>query len=148
MKKKLIILLPILLIVGGGFYKMKVAKAAPVPKVKVHGEIYILGKDFLINLSDGRYAKLNVALVFDHGYSAVAAGGGHGAAAAPPEGYGTLTQEALVRDIVTDTLTDSTAHELTDREDREKLKKRVVKRILKSTDVKVEEVLFTDVAVQ
>jgi flagellar basal body-associated protein FliL len=114
----------------------------------VHGEVYVLPKDFLVNLSDGRYAKLNVALVFDHGYTAAAAAGGHGAATDVPDGYGVLTQEALVRDIVTDTLTDSTAHALTERKEREELKERVAKRIKKSTDVKVHEVLFTDVAVQ
>jgi flagellar basal body-associated protein FliL len=138
MKKKLMFLLPVLLI-AGGVYKFVLAKpAAPAPKPKVHGEVYVLPKDFLVNLSDGRYAKLNVALVFDHGYTAAAAAGGHGAATDVPDGYGVLTQEALVRDIVTDTLTDSTAHALTE----------VAKRIKKSTDVKVHEVLFTDVAVQ
>jgi flagellar FliL protein len=147
MKKKLMFLLPVLLI-AGGVYKFVLAKpAAPAPKPKVHGEVYVLPKDFLVNLSDGRYAKLNVALVFDHGYTAAAAGG-HGAATDVPDGYGVLTQEALVRDIVTDTLTDSTAHALTERKEREELKERVAKRIKKSTDVKVHEVLFTDVAVQ
>jgi flagellar basal body-associated protein FliL len=148
MKKKLMFLLPVLLI-AGGVYKFVLAKpAAPAPKPKVHGEVYVLPKDFLVNLSDGRYAKLNVALVFDHGFTSVPAGGGHGGGTDTPEGYGVLTQEALVRDIVTDTLTDSTAKALTGRKEREQLKEKVAKRIKKSTDVKVHDVLFTDVAVQ
>jgi flagellar basal body-associated protein FliL len=148
MKKKLMILVPVLLLAGGG-YKFALAKpAAPAPKPKVHGEVYVLPKDFLVNLADGRYGKLNVALVFDHGFTAAPAGGGHGGGTEAPEGYGVLTQEALVRDIVTDTLTDATAEQLTDRKEREVLKEKVAKRLKKSTDVKVHEVLFTDVAVQ
>ena len=72
---------------------------------KVHGEVYVLPKDFLVNLSDGRFGKLNVALVFDHGFTAAPAAGGHGAGTEAPEGYGVLTQEPLVRAIVTDVLT-------------------------------------------
>ncbi len=148
MKKKLMILVPILVLAGGG-YKFALAKpAAPPPKPKVHGEVYVLPKDFLVNLSDGRYAKLNVAMVFDHGFHAAPAGGGHGAAPEAPEGYGVLTQEALVRDIITATLTDATAKQLIDRHEREELKHKVAKKIKKSTDVKVHHVLFTDVAVQ
>ncbi len=84
MKKKLKIVLPLaLLIVGGGMYKMVLAKPAPAPKPKVHGDVYVLGKDFLVNLDDGHFAKLGVAIVVEHGTAApVAAGGGHGAA--PP----------------------------------------------------------------
>ena len=147
--KKVMLLLPVLVLAGVG-YKFFLAKpAAPAPKPKVHGEVYVLPKDFLVNLADGRYGKLNVALVFDEGFSAAPAAGGHeGGGTAAPEGYGVLTQEALVRDIVTDTLTDSTAEELTDRKERDELKEKVAKRILKTTDVKVHEVLFTDVAVQ
>jgi flagellar basal body-associated protein FliL len=148
MKKKLMLLVPILVLAGGG-YKFALAKpAAPAPKPKVHGEVYVLPKDFLVNLSDGRYGKLNVGLVFEEGFTAAAAAG-HGAGATePPEGYGALTQEALVRDIITDTLTDATAEQLIDRREREELKEKVAKKIKKSTDVKVHEVLFTDVAVQ
>jgi flagellar protein FliL len=146
--KKVMMLLPVLVLAGVG-YKFFLAKpSAPAPKPKVHGEVYVLPKDFLVNLADGRYGKLNVALVFDHGFTAAPAASGHGGGTEAPEGYGVLTQEALVRDIVTDTLTDSTAEELTDRKEREELKEKVAKRILKTTDVKVHEVLFTDVAVQ
>ena len=76
MMSKLKILLPVLLLVGGGAYKFVLAKPKvkePVPKV--HGEVYVLPKDFLVNLSDGRFGKLNVALVFDHGFTAAPAAG-------------------------------------------------------------------------
>jgi flagellar basal body-associated protein FliL len=150
MKKKLKFVLPLaVLILGGGMYKMVLAKPAPAPKPKIHGEVYVLGKDFLVNLEDGHFAKLGVAIVVDHGSAVPPPAGGHGAAAVkPPEGYGPLPQEAAVRDIVTDTLTDVGEDELTDREGREELKGRILKRVKQGTDVPIHEVLFTDVSVQ
>jgi flagellar basal body-associated protein FliL len=151
MKSKLKFIVPIALIaVLGGGYKFGFAKDAPkAPKPKVHGEVYVLSKDFLINLEGGRYAKLGVALLIEHGTAVASAeDGGHAAPAEPPEGYGTLPQEALVRDIITDVLTDSDADELTSKDGRHKVKEQVLKTIKKSTDVHIEDVLFTDVAVQ
>ena len=145
MKKKKIIL-PILVVVlaGAGFKFMAPSKAEP--KLKVHGEVYVLPKEFVINLADGRFAKLGVGLVLPP--EALAAAAGHGGGTAPPEGYGPLPQEALVRDLVTDTLTDGSADELVGKEGRERLKEKILKQIKKHSDVKPEEVLFTDVAVQ
>ncbi len=150
MKGKLKIVVPLaLLIVGGGMYKMVLAKPAPKPEKKVHGDVYVLGKDFLVNLDDGHFAKLGVAIVVTHGTAVPPPAGGHGAAAPkPPEGYGPLPQEAAVRDIVTDTLTDVRQDELTDREGRDRLKERILKRVKQGTDVPIHEVLFTDVSVQ
>jgi flagellar basal body-associated protein FliL len=147
MKSKLKFIVPILLIVVGGVYKFVLAKpGAPAPKPKVDGQVYVLPKEFLINLSGGRFAKLSVGLVLDHTQSIVAEGGHE--AAKPPEGFGTLPQEAVIRDLVTDALTDGSADSLVSEHGREKLKSRLLVSIKKKTDVKVEEVLFTDVAVQ
>jgi flagellar FliL protein len=146
MKKKLLIILPVLLVLGG-VYKFVLAGPSAEAKHKVEGEVYVLGKDFLINLDEGRFVKLNVALVIEEG-SALPAGGGHEAAATPPEGFGTMPQEAVVRDIVTNTLTDQPGRRLISREGRERLKKRILVQITKKTDVKAHDVLFTDVAVQ
>ena len=63
-------------------------------------------------------------------------------------GFGTLPQEAVIRDIVTDRLTDDDAESLVSEHGREKLKKQLLRSIKRKTDVKVEDVLFTDVAVQ
>ena len=101
-------------------------------------------KEFLVNLAGGRFAKLQVALVVEH---LPVAAGGHGAAV-PPEGYGTEPQEAVIRDIITDELTDVSDRELIGREGRERIKKRILGSIKKHTDVHVEEVLFPDVTVQ
>jgi flagellar FliL protein len=87
-------------------------------------------------------------MVFDHGFTAApAAGGEHGATEAP-EGYGALAQEPIVRSIITDTLTDASADDLTNKTHRNEIEEKIAKRIAKNTDVKVHEVLFTDVAVQ
>lgn len=146
MKSKLKFIVPVLLIVLGGAYKFVLAKpAAAEPKPKVDGQVYVLPKEFLINLSGGRFAKLSVGLVLDH-TQAIASE--EKEAPKPPEGFGTLPQEAVIRDIVTDRLTDDDAESLVSEHGREKLKKSLLLSIKKKTDVKVEEVLFTDVAVQ
>ena len=144
MKKKLLIILPIVLLLVGGGYKLVFAKSDPKPKV--HGVVYPLPKEFLINLADGRYAKVNVALVLDHSMEEELAGGGHGAK--PPEGFGPLAQEGLIRAIVTDTITDAEADDLIAPKGRTHLKEKILKRIETSSDVKAHEVLFTDMAVQ
>ena len=146
MKKKLKIIIPLALLLAGGAYKMVLAKPAE-PEAKVHGDVYVLPKEFVLNLDDGRYARLGVGLVLEPG--ALAAGGGHGAEAVkPPDGYGPLPQEALVREIVTDHLTSADPDELTDRRGRRKLKKEILETIHAETDVHAEKVVFTDVAVQ
>jgi flagellar FliL protein len=149
MKSKLKFIVPLLLVLLGAGYKFALAKPAPAPKPKVEGEVYVLPKDFLINLEGGRFAKLGVALVFHHGFSSVPVAGSHGGtAAAIPEGYGVLAQEAVIRAIITDTLTDEPASRVQSKKGRHKLQEDILHRIEKETDVKAEHVLFTDVAVQ
>jgi flagellar basal body-associated protein FliL len=148
MKKKLMIVLPVLLVVLGGAYKFVLAKPKEAEaKPKVDGSVYILEKEFLVNLHNGRFAKLTVALVLAHDDTSTAAAGGPGATT-PPEGYGAMSQEAVIRAIVTDDLTDVTAADVIDREGREHLQEKILKDILKKSDVKAEEVLFPDVTVQ
>lgn len=149
MKSKLKFIIPIvLLIVAGGAYKFVLAKPAKADPPKIAGEIYVLPTEFLLNLADGKYAKLKVGLIMEAGAHTAAAGGGHGAAVEPPEGYGSLPQEAVVRDIVTDEITEVGGHELTSEKGRDKLKKEILERVHKQTDVHAESVLFTDVTVQ
>jgi flagellar basal body-associated protein FliL len=147
MKKKLMIVLPVLLVVLGGAYKFVLAKPKTAEaKPKVDGAVYILQKEFLVNLHDSRFAKLTVALVLAHDDTSTAAGGEEGAS--PPEGYGAMSQEAVVRAVVTDDLTDVKAADVIDRDGRERLQDKILKDLKKNTDVKVEEVLFPDVTVQ
>jgi flagellar FliL protein len=147
MKKKLMIALPVLLLALGGGYKFKFAKAGEAEaKPKVDGTVYILQKEFLVNLHDGRFAKLTAALLLAHDDTSTAAGGHE--AASPPEGYGAMSQEAVVRAVITDDLTDAKASEVIDRKGRERIQEEILKDLKKKTDVKVEEVLFPDVTVQ
>jgi flagellar basal body-associated protein FliL len=146
---KLKFILPLVaLLVLGGAYKTVLAKPPEKkPEPKVHGLVYVLPKEFLLNMKDERYAKLTVALVLPHDEPTAPAESGH-APPEPPEGWGTLPQEAVVRNIVTDTLTGIDADKLVEPEAREKLKKKLLKQIKKHSDVHAEDVLFTDVAVQ
>src|SRR3954469_3396996 len=113
MVKKLIPVI-IALVALGGVYKFVLAKPkAAEAKPKVEGTVYVLGKEFMVNLADGRFAKLTVALVLDpKDESAAAAGGEH--TAKPPEGFGTMAQEAVVRDLITDQITNAHDAELID----------------------------------
>jgi flagellar basal body-associated protein FliL len=132
----------------GGVYKFVLAKpAAAKPKPHVEGTVYVLGKEFLVNLADGRFAKLTVGLVLDEKDTSTAAAGGE-SAAKPPEGFGTMAQEAVVRDVITDDLTDAKDSDLINRPGRAKVKKEILKDLKAKTDVKVDDILFTDVTVQ
>ena len=140
------ILIPILLVVAIGAYKFVLAKPTAEAKPKVQGTVYVLGKEFLVNLHDGQYAKLTVALVLAHDDTSTEASGHEGAT--PPEGYGPMAQEGIVRAEVTDVLTDATDQQLIEPAGRHELQEKILKRIRRGTDVKVDEVLFPDVTVQ
>lgn len=149
MQGKLKFILPLVaLIVLGVGYKTVLAKPKELPPPKVHGQLYVIPKEFLINLADQRYAKLTVALEVSHDEVLVAEAGGHGGGSTAPEGWGTMPQEAVIRTLVTDTLTGIDGDKLIEPESREKLAKKLLEKIKKHSDVKAEHVLFTDVAVQ
>jgi flagellar FliL protein len=149
MKSKLKFIIPILLlVVAAGAYKFVLARPAKADPPKIAGEVYVLPTEFLLNLADGKYAKLKVGLIMEVGAHTAAAAGGHGGGGEPPECYGTLPQEAVVRDIVTDAVTEVGGQELTSTKGRAKLKKEILERVHKETDVHAKSVLFTDVTVQ
>jgi flagellar basal body-associated protein FliL len=141
-KGKLKIILPLaLLLVLGGLYKVVLAKP-PTGHHKVDGQVYVLPKEFLLNLAGNHFVKLNVGLVLAPGEVPTST------TTPPPDGFGPLPQEAVVRDVVTDTITDTDASQLVSRKGRNALKAKVLKGLRARTDVKVKDVLFTDVAVQ
>ena len=147
MVKKIVPLVALLAVLGG-VYKFVLAKPAKAePKPHVEGIVYPLKKEFLVNLKDGRYVKLTAGLVLAHDDSAHLPAGGHGAAS-PPEGYGDMAQEGIVRSLITSELTDKPAEDLTSESKREEVQKDIVKLIKKKTDVKIEEVFFSDLTVQ
>ena len=147
MNKKIIIAV-VALVVLGGAYKFVLAKPkAAAKKPHVEGTLYVLQKEFLVNLADSHYAKVSAALVLDPKDHSTAAAGGHGAPA-PPEGYGPMSQEAIIRAIVTDELTGKPAEELEDAKKRDKVREHILERIHKETDVHADDILFPDLTVQ
>jgi flagellar FliL protein len=141
-RRKWIVIAVGVLVVAGLAYKMVLAPKSE-SKERVDGTVYVMPKEFLLNLAGGRYAKVTVALVLAPGQST---GGGEGAA--PPEGFGTLEQEPLVRQIVTDNLTGVSAGALTSRGQRHHFQARIRKEVDRTTDVKVKGIVFTDLVVQ
>ena len=150
MKSKLKFIIPLtVLILLGGVYKFALAKPPVEEKHKIEGIVYVLPKEFVVNLDDGHFAKFNVALVLDHSQpTAPEPAGGHEGPVEPPEGFGTLEQEAVLRDIIVDEVSGAASDDLVKRKPRTKLKKKMLKEIKQHSDVKVEEVLLTDIAVQ
>jgi flagellar basal body-associated protein FliL len=145
---KKIIIAVLALVVAGGAYKTVLAKPKETgKKPNVVGTLYVLQKEFLVNLADSRYAKVSAALVLNPKDHSAAAAGGHGAPV-PPEGYGAMAQEAVVRAIVTDELTGRPADDLEDPRKREKVLEHILERIHKETDVHADDVLFPDLTVQ
>ena len=140
-KKKLIAAVLVVLAAAAA-YKFVLASPSDAD-ARIHGQVYVLPKEFLINLADGRFAKLTVALVLPSDEKVEPEKG-----TTPPEGFGPLPQEGAVRAVVTDVMTDSSADDLIDQAGRARLRKRLLRSVRHETDVKAKKVLFTDVAVQ
>ncbi len=143
MKGKLKIILPVLLLLlvggGGGAYFFvlapKPAKAAPP---KVVGTLFDLQPEFVVNLSGGHYGKVSIALLMTAGVPAAPASGG----------TATLPEDAVVRALITNDLTGLPTSTLINRPARMAIEQKILKDLQAKTDVKVTEVLFTDVVVQ
>lgn len=144
-RKKLIIIVGVVLVVLGGAYKFVLNPAKPV-KDKVAGELYVLPKEFTINLADGHYTTVTVALLLAPGQSDGSTGGE--GASTEPAGFGTLPEEPLIRDLITGVITNQTSDTMISPQGRSHIKAVILKAIRQKTDVKVDAVLFTDVAVQ
>jgi flagellar basal body-associated protein FliL len=140
-KGKLKFILPVILLLAGGggayFFVLapKPAKAAPP---KVEGTLFPLSPEFVVNLDGEHYGKVSIALLLSAGAPAASA---DGAAV-------TLPEDAAVRAIVTNDLTGLPSSSLIDRPKRNGIEKKILTDLQKKTDVKVTEVLFTDVVVQ
>lgn len=147
MKKKIIIIIPVILLVGFVGYKMFGPKP-PEPKHKIEGPLVKLDPEFLINLSGGSFAKITVAMELKEddplAEELIAAGGGHGggAAEAPPH-----PQEDVLRSLVTSEFTGQKPDALLNSQTREELLLDLKKRISQKTDAKVKEIMITDITV-
>lgn len=144
-KKKLIILL--LVVLGGGGYAAK-TMLLPKPataKPKIAGTIYVLPKGFTFNLTDGRYATATIGLVLAAGQTDGSTATG---ATTTPAGIGTLPEEPAVRAIITNAVTNDDSKTLLSANGRARLEQDILHQIGTTTDVKVTQILFTDLAIQ
>ena len=146
--KRKFILIGVVIVALGIGYKMTSAKAAP--KLKIKGTVYEMPASFLLNLSGNEYAKLNVALLLAPGQSDVAAAGATASTSSSSgeSEIGTLPEEAVIRAIITNTVTGQPSNTLIAERGRVRIKRRILDEIRKQTDVKVESVLFPDLTVQ
>lgn len=144
--KKVLIPLILLLVVGGVGAKMFLLPKKAKAKLVVNGTIYVLPKQFELNLSDGKYATMTVALLLAPGQSNGATAAN--ANATTPAGFGTLTQEPIIRSIVTSDVTNDPSKVLLSTSGRAELQKEILHGIKTQTDVKVTKVYFTDLAIQ
>ncbi|HXA54423.1 MAG TPA: flagellar basal body-associated FliL family protein [Solirubrobacteraceae bacterium] len=135
--------LVLLLVLGVGYTMTKPKKTV---KMKIPGTIYALPQSFLLNLNEGHYAKLSVALDLAPGQSDGASA--TGSSSSSGEGAGTLPEEPAVREIVTDAITGQSGSALVSNQGRNAIKHEILDDIRKQTDVKVEAVLFPEVTVQ
>ncbi len=141
-KVMIAVILPIL-ILGVGY---TMSKPKPVNKDKIKGTLYVMPKDFLINLTDGRYAKVTVGLELAPGQSDGASA--VGASSSSESTVGTLPEEPLVREIVSNTLTNQSGEALISAPSRSAIKHQILLAIEQQTDIKLEAVLFPDFTVQ
>ncbi|OJU79963.1 MAG: hypothetical protein BGO11_06480 [Solirubrobacterales bacterium 70-9] len=139
-RRALIIGLVVAVVAAGLAYKMVLAPKSE-SKDRVDGTVYVMPKEILVNLADGRYGKLTVALVLAEGQST-----GEGAPAA--EGFGTLPEEPLVRQIVTDELTGVPAATLISRAGRHRIQRKIRRAVDSTTDVRTTAIVFSDMVVQ
>jgi flagellar basal body-associated protein FliL len=144
-KKKLLI--PVALIVLGLGASHVMAKPQKAPKLKIAGTLYVMPQSFLLNLDEGHYAKLSVALELAPGQSTGAAAAG-GSSSGSGESAGTLPEEPAIREIVTNAVTGQSGSTLVSASGRGQIKHQILMAIRHHTDVKVESVLFPEVTVQ
>lgn len=145
MNKKILIPLIVVLVLIAAYagYSLTKPKKKVIPP-KINGTVYILQKGFTINLASGQYATLTVALLLAPGQSE----GVTDPSNPPPTGFGSLTDEAPIRAIITNDVTDQPSSALITRKGRAALEHEILDNINSETDTKVSAVYFTDLAVQ
>jgi len=145
-KKKLMIIGPVVLLLALVAVKMVVLKPAPPDEAKLAKEpgiTYTIEDPFAVNLADGgtHFAKVGVALRFSKlSEGEVVKGEGD-----KPD---TVEEAAELRDIVISTLQSKTSAQLATAAGRESVKKSIVERVNKHTDYKIVDVYYTEFAVQ
>ncbi len=135
-KKKLIVVFVVLLALGGGGYFMflKPKAAADAHAAPQEPGAVVKMEPITMNLADGHYLKLGMALQF-----AVSDGGGHGGS--DPDGSHAL-------DIAISHFSNREVAELSSGTAREKAKKELVKKVRKAYHDEVMDIYFTEFVMQ
>jgi len=141
-KKKVII--PLVVIAMGAFAGYSFAMPKQTIKQKIDGTLYVLPKQFTLNLAGGQYATLTVALQLAPTQSV----GVINPNDPPPTGFGSLTDEAVIRAIITNDVTGNSPSLLITATGRNTLEAKILRDITSQTDTQVTKVYFTDLAVQ
>jgi flagellar basal body-associated protein FliL len=142
--KKLLPILVVVILAGGyaGYTFAMPHKKPPVPKV--NGTIYILPKQFTLNLQGGQYATVTVALLLAPTQSVGTTDPNN----PPPTGFGSLPEEAVVRAIITNAMTDQPPSSLLTSQGRATLESNILRTIKAQTDDVITKIYLTDIAVQ
>src|ERR1700740_841184 len=122
-KKKLVIILLGIVGAGGSAAKTFLLPKKAAAKPKIDGEIYVLPKGFTLNLTDGRYATMTIGLILAAGQSDGATAEG---ATTTTSGLGPLPEEAVIRSIITNTITNDPSSALLTDSGRAKLKTEIL----------------------
>jgi flagellar FliL protein len=147
-KKKIMIAVPVLLLVMAVVAKMVLFAPAPPDEAalaKEPGPVYTMHEPFVVNLADAdgtpHFAKVGVAMRF----SELSAAEIHPAKGEKPA---EVEIDAELRDIVIATLQSHTSVQLGSPAGRESVKKAIVSKVNKQTDLKILDVYYTEFAVQ
>ena len=146
MKKKILIILPIILL-GGGYVAKGKLMPPKVVKPKIAGEIYILPQAVH---AQPQATGTTPRSPWRSSWRRVRATAPPLRTPLPPAAtVGTLPEEAVIRSIITNEVTNQDVEHV-GRPDagRNGLEQQILSDIKTETDVKVDQVFFTDVAVQ
>ena len=148
MKKKLMIIGPVLLLVLAVAAKMFLLAPAPVDEkalAKKPGPVYTMAEPFVVNLADAdgtpHFAKVGIAMRFSELSAAEIV-------PAKGEKPAEVEIDSELRDIVIATLQSHTSAQLGSADGRDSVKKAIVARVNKQTELKILDVYYTEFAVQ
>lgn len=148
MKKILMIVLPLVILVLGGagwMFLMGGDSAPATDPTKTPGPVAPLNEQFIVNLADSptapRFVKMGIAVRLAESSAALYT---------PAKGTtpGALQDEPQVRDIIISTVQSRTAAALSTHRGRGEMKKELVRRINRETELRILDVYYTDFAVQ
>lgn len=149
MKKKLMVIVPVIvLLLGLVAVKMIVLKPAPPDERKLAaqpGQTYTLSEPFVVNLADGssspHFAKVGIAMRFSKWSDRAIIPG-------KADRPATTASDPELRDIVIATLSGKTSRQLQTAAGRDDVKRAIVQKVNKQTDLKILDVYYTEFAVQ